>query len=152
MDKVNYLDEKIFTIEKFLDNEEFDFLLHGDFNLIKIKISKIFNNKYIVNGSGKIRVLGPGEFMPAHSDQHKDSCKCGYCSLGHNNKKIYAAVIYLNDDYSGGEIFYINKNIKHKPSANSLICHPASEEYTHEVLPVLTGERKSISFFLTDGV
>ncbi|MFZ9377015.1 MAG: 2OG-Fe(II) oxygenase [Candidatus Fonsibacter ubiquis] len=152
MDKINNLDENVFIIKNFLSNDEFDDALRGDFNLIKLKISNIFNNQYSVKGSGRIRVLNVGEFMEPHSDQHKDSCRCGYCSLGHNNKKIYAAVIYLNDDYSGGEIFYTNKNIKHKPSANSLICHPASEEYTHEVLPVLTGERKSISFFLTDGV
>ena len=57
-------------------------------------------------------------------------------------------VFYINDDYDGGEIVYVNKGITHKPKANSLVCHPAFEEYTHGVLKVKNGTRYILSTFI----
>ena len=57
-------------------------------------------------------------------------------------------VFYINDDYDGGEIVYVNKGITHKPKANSLVCHPAFEEYKHGVLKVKNGTRYILSTFI----
>ena len=66
---------------------------------------------------------------------------------GDNNLE-FGCVIYLNDNYDGGEIFYPELNIKYKPKAGSLICHPSKSPYLHEVLPVYNGNRFIISFFV----
>jgi hypothetical protein len=50
-------------------------------------------------------------------------------------------VIYLNDDYSGGEIYYPNRGIEYKPVKNSLVIHSADEDYTHGVREVEGGTR-----------
>jgi hypothetical protein len=72
--------------------------------------------------------------MRPHVDERGDS----------NIKK--GLVYYLNDDFEGGEIVYINKKIKHKPIANSMIIHLATEEYEHGVELVNKGTR----YFMTN--
>lgn len=57
-------------------------------------------------------------------------------------------VIYITDDYEGGEIVYINKDIKIKPKSGYLVCHPASEDYTHGVKSFSGGPRIIVSAFV----
>jgi len=61
---------------------------------------------------------------------------------------VAGVVFYINDDYEGGEIVYVNKGITHKPKANSFVCHPAFEEYKHGVLKVKNGTRYILSTFI----
>lgn len=60
---------------------------------------------------------------------------------------LYGFVIYLNDNFEGGELYYDKKNILYSPSKNSLIIHPTTEEYTHEVLVIKSGIRYTITGF-----
>jgi hypothetical protein len=147
---MNYLDDNIFVIDNFLSKDEFVLAQNGtNVDLIKLKISQIFNGKYFVNGSGQVRTILTGESTEPHSDQHAVGCGCGYCILNNATVKLYGTVLYLNDNYTGGEINYTKRGITHRPKENSLICHPASEDYEHQVLKVTSGERKFISFFLS---
>ena len=147
---MKHLDPNIFVIENFITKKEQDQLLAGEYvEELKIKVSDLFTQKYKVSGLGVVRELLSGESTPAHSDQHSPECSCGYCILNLNVKKLYGVVIYLNSDYSGGELYYTKRGITHSPKENSLICHPASEDYEHEVLRVTSGTRKFISFFLS---
>lgn len=45
----------------------------------------------------------------------------------------YAAIIYLNEDYTDGELFFPNKDFVIKPPARSLVIFPGTEEFTHGV-------------------
>jgi hypothetical protein len=47
---------------------------------------------------------------------------------------LFGVVIYLNDNYEGGEIYYQDLNLTIKPKARSMIIHPAGIK--HEVLNV----------------
>lgn len=60
----------------------------------------------------------------------------------------YGVVLYLNDEYSGGEIFYPHIGIEYKPEACSLVLHPAHEAYRHGVKEVSFGTRYSMTTFL----
>jgi len=77
--------------------------------------------------------------LPPHSDngEHKDS---KYVTRGY--------VLYYNDNYDGGEIVYVNKNISIKPKAKMLVCHPGSEEYRHGVSKVYNGTRYMTTGFI----
>jgi hypothetical protein len=147
------LEKNIFLIEDFLNKEELNNILFEnsiDWKIqIKDRISSLFNDKYIVEGVGNIKILRAGESTEPHSDQHDVGCTCGWCIDNPNKYFFYGIVIYLNNDYSGGEIRYTQKNIIHKPLEGSLICHPASKDYEHEVLKIKSGERKYLSFFLS---
>jgi hypothetical protein len=68
-----------------------------------------------------------GVELKAHSDQSTDP------SIS------YAAIIYLNEDYNGGEIFFSNKGLELKPKPGSLLIFPGSEEFNHGVRHVKSG-------------
>lgn len=55
----------------------------------------------------------------------------------------FAALYYLNDDYEGGEINFMDYSLKIKPKANSLITFPSNADYWHEVLENFGKERYS---------
>lgn len=57
-------------------------------------------------------------------------------------------VIYITDDFDGGEIVYVNKEIELQPKSGYLVCHPGSEEYTHGVKSFTGGDRIVITGFV----
>lgn len=57
-------------------------------------------------------------------------------------------IYYFNDDYEGGEVVYINKNISFKPKSGILLVHSAFSEYTHGVTRVESGERRFVTGFI----
>jgi hypothetical protein len=72
--------------------------------------------------------------LPHYDNQSQRSCE-------------YGIVIYLNDDYEGGEIYYPNRGITHKPTKNSLVIHSAGVDYTHGVNAVKSGTRLFITLW-----
>jgi predicted 2-oxoglutarate/Fe(II)-dependent dioxygenase YbiX len=52
--------------------------------------------------------------------------------------------MYLNDNYEGGEIEFVNSGIKIKPEAGSIIFFPSNFLYVHEVHPITSGFRYSM--------
>jgi predicted 2-oxoglutarate/Fe(II)-dependent dioxygenase YbiX len=79
-----------------------------------------------------------GDSMPVHSDRGPYET---------NNDILHGFVIYLNDDYEGGEIYYPKKFLSIKPKKYSLVVHPGSEEYEHGVREVTAGERYALTMF-----
>lgn len=58
----------------------------------------------------------------------------------------FTALIYLNDNYSGGEICFPDQGIEIKPKAGSVIIWPAAEK--HAVNKILEGHRYTVVCFL----
>lgn len=52
-----------------------------------------------------------------------------------------SAVLYLNDDYSGGELGFPNHGITIKPTAGSIVIFPSVEPYVHDPKTVISGEK-----------
>jgi len=79
-------------------------------------------------GFGTIQRMQPGVELKAHTDQHTDpSIK-------------YAAILYINDDYKDGTLFFKNKeNSDLKPKPGTLLIFPGNEEYEHGVRHVGEG-------------
>jgi hypothetical protein len=100
-------------------------------------IEGITNNKYEYTHIDSIIKTG-GSGMPPHSDDSP---------LVEDLTTDYGVVIYLNENYTGGEIYYPNLNIEFKPKRKSLIIHPGNVEYSHGVKDVINGERYCITFF-----
>jgi hypothetical protein len=64
------------------------------------------------------------------------------------DKRTFSLLHYLNDDFEGGELNFIEFGLKIKPKKNQLIIFPAHFPYAHQVEPVLSGERWTITKFL----
>lgn len=62
------------------------------------------------------------------------------------NRVKWASVIYLNDDFEGGELNYLHLGITFKPIAGALICHKGDDpKYRHSVNHIV-GERYNLIF------
>ena len=60
-----------------------------------------------------------------------------------------AMVLYINDDYLGGEIFFPDIDLEIKPKSGQLIAWPSGPLFEHGVNTVRGGDRYVISSFLT---
>jgi hypothetical protein len=92
------------------------------------------------------QVLESGQGLGWHSDS-----KGGVSGYTDN---CYSALLYLTDDYTGGEILFYEENsmdkttaTKYHPSAGTLIYFRGDEKYPHSVEDVITGERANLILF-----
>jgi hypothetical protein len=70
-----------------------------------------------------------GDSMGLHADD-----------LGIFNYHI-AGLIYLNENYEGGELGFPKQKIVLKPSSGDLVIFPGNMNYPHEVMKVIYGDR-----------
>lgn len=64
--------------------------------------------------------------------------------------KHYSSLIYLNDDYEGGELYFPEYDFAIKPEVGTLICFKGDENTLHGVKKVTDGIRYTISLFWED--
>lgn len=60
-----------------------------------------------------------------------------------------ATLIYINNDYSGGEIYFPYYKIVIKPNPGDLVCFPDTPDFVHGVKPILSGNRYTIPRWFT---
>jgi predicted 2-oxoglutarate/Fe(II)-dependent dioxygenase YbiX len=61
-----------------------------------------------------------------------------------------SAICYLNNDYDGGEIEFVNFKIKIKPQPGMLILFPSNYAYRHIAHPVTSGTKYAIVTWIKD--
>lgn len=59
--------------------------------------------------------------------------------------RCISGLIYLNDDYEGGEIEFVYFNLKIKPKAGTVILFPSNYPYRHIAHPVTSGTKYSVA-------
>lgn len=116
---------------QYLKNKE-NFILRAD------KILKQISDKNFFFTSIEALICSENKGMPAHFDDSPENNK---------TKTHYGMVLYLNDNYDGGEIYYPKLNLQYKPKRGDLIIHPGTEEYMHGVKDISNGNRYVITFF-----
>lgn len=60
-----------------------------------------------------------------------------------------ATLIYLNDNYSGGEIYFPSYNVSYKPEPGDLICFPDNPDFIHGVKSISDGYRYTMPRWFT---
>lgn len=160
--KIDQLEDNIFYVREFLSEEDLSIIndlidkidkdswailnkdhhesWHNKFydhnnnsvnSLIRKKISMIINNFPELKVMGFNRILRqlPGNNMDPHVDEIDDQANGAI--------REYAMVLYINDNYSGGELSFLNLNIKIKPEKGSLMIFKTGPKYLHQVQTVL---------------
>ncbi len=84
----------------------------------------------------------PGEYQDLHADGETAGGWPGY-----NYIVDYGSIMYLNDDYEGGELFFPKYNMELKPKPGTLIFFPSSNMYAHGVREVTDGIRFTSAHF-----
>jgi hypothetical protein len=64
--------------------------------------------------------------------------------LGYVTDNHLPVVIYLNNDYEGGEIRFETHGLSFKPNAGDFIVFPGNMHYPHEVTKILSGTRYTL--------
>ncbi len=80
-----------------------------------------------LSGLATIQRMQPKVELKSHTDQHTDP------------SIHYATIIYINDDYVDGELFFPNLDISLRPQPGDLLFFPGNEEYEHGVKHVGEG-------------
>lgn len=62
-----------------------------------------------------------------------------------SKSRVARSVLYLNDDYEGGETYYPYYDAKHSPKLGSIFAHGADGSHLHGVSKVLDKPRYTIS-------
>ena len=107
--------------------------------LIKNKINVDFSTPDLYLENIGIKTNFVGESIPLHYDGSGIT----------PGRREYAVHLYLNNDFTGGEICYPNQEFSEKPECNTLIIFPTTEEYSHEMKTVLSGERRAMLIHFT---
>lgn len=85
-----------------------------------------------------LSIYEPGAFMHVHKDD----------TMPEYGRCFFTGVIYLNDDYEGGEIHFPALAVQHKPKKCTAIAFGG--DLDHGVLPVLSGTRYIFGIGFTD--
>jgi hypothetical protein len=125
------------------NNEEFRIINNRYFDLL-FSATNNYVNKFVDNEPyyfvEEFNVLKyqTGQEYKAHFDG------------GTSTRRSISPILYLNDEYTGGELEFVFHNIKIKPSPGMLAIFPANYAYSHIAHPVKTGTKYAIVTWLHD--
>lgn len=102
---------------------------------INNRVSKLFDKRLYTQMIRMIHKTDKNSFWEEHSD-----------NSGAKNTR-YGVVIYLNDNFTGGDLIYTESNTIVKPEQGMLVCHPGDKR--HKVSPVDSGNRYTLTSFIT---
>jgi hypothetical protein len=148
--EVEYLSNlKTFCMEKFGRDDVDNLVAEGKFEITQNWKDKNFNildheihkpmydvlNSMVIDSDSTLHLSGlatiqrmqTGVELKSHTDQHTDP------------SIRYATIIYINDEYVDGELFFPKLGIELKPKPGTMLFFPGNEEYEHGVRHVGKG-------------
>lgn len=106
------------------------------FNLLNDTISKCIENYMSISGNNiglrtpfGISKYNVGSEMGKHVDDYED----------YDKNPTVSGILYLNDNYQGGELYFEDQGIKIKPTAGSMVIFPSIKPYFHQSLKIIDG-------------
>ena len=135
---------ELYKLEK-QEDVEFMETIRETITTCLVEYCKIFpivieNIRWVTNGY--IIKYENGQYIGAHSD-----CNIAYQSDGITPanslpmQNILTCGLFLNDDFTGGELHYRPWGITARPKSGSVVIYPSSYLGCHEVYPVVDGAR-----------
>ena len=121
-------------------------------DIVKIASYEFGVNLSVFAGRGNFHRWDVGDSLSLHTDAEKEDCTAplaSYIDMYQPPTVIsYTALVYINDDYQGGELVFPQHNLKIKPKSGTLVMFPSTCMYPHEVAEVLSGARYTYSMFM----
>jgi hypothetical protein len=117
--------------------------VHNQFNMLLLAATNVYARKYNIqepfyHESYSLLKYSNGQEYSEHYDGPTGIGRCISC------------IAYLNDDYEGGEIEFINFGVKIKPQAGMLIIFPSNFAYRHIAHPVTSGIKYNLVTWVKD--
>lgn len=108
------------------------------------RVASLFKDYEHIVSIGSI-VRGTPHILP--SGMHRDNEDGQYEGENRNATCMYGVLMYLNDNFEGGEICYPELGIEYKPKPGVLLIHYAGN--MHGVNPITSGTRYSMTSFVS---
>jgi hypothetical protein len=83
----------------------------------------------------------PGVGLKLHSDDH--ALTADGKVLARDDHRGITAILYMNSEFTGGEIHFPKQGASIVPTAGKLVIFPSNRNFPHEVKPILSGWRYS---------
>jgi len=113
----------------------------------KEKIVLYFSNPGLFIESFFIACLFRAIYHVAHADNERR--EDGRWVPNHTRQRNYPGLVYLNDDFTGGELVFPDLDIAIAPRPGLLVRFPSNHEVVHAVPKVLSGKRYSLPVWFT---
>lgn len=117
--------------------------LHNQMYLLMLSALTSYSSRYQVpplfsdEGYNLLKYSGGQEYKE-HSDGSSASGRC------------VSAILYLNEDFEGGELEFPRFNVKIKPKPGMLVLFPSNYAYSHIAHPVTSGTKYAIVTWVRD--
>lgn len=102
------------------------------------KLPEIGANKQF-KGLGPINRTTTGQGLPVHDDMGPPELDLPVA---------HGLILYLNDDFTGGELYYPDLGLEISPKQGLLVAHSAAKKYSHGVREVTSGIRYGLTMFI----
>lgn len=140
--------------DSYRTNQEFSITAHIDNPSIKELDNLIFQGitdcvkQYSENYKiGTLSDEGYNVLKYENGTHYKAHFDCG----GAHSNRVVSILVYLNDDYVGGELEFTNFNFKYKPKAGDIILFPSNYTFEHTAHPVTEGIKYCVVSWMAYG-
>jgi hypothetical protein len=109
-----------------------------------IKNSLTFTTDHYIATLG----LEPAKMSMITISKYNEGAELGPHTDYYMNSSYLSAVLYLNDNYEGGELYFPDQDVRIKPSAGSIVVFPSTDPFSHQSEKIISGEKYISSVFL----
>jgi hypothetical protein len=113
----------------------------------KENVALYFGTPVLFIESFFVACLFPGDSHTPHADNERR--EEGRWVPNHTPQRDYTGLVYLNDDFTGGELVFPSLGIVIAPRPGLLVGFPSNHEFVHAVPKVLSGKRYSLPVWFT---
>lgn len=139
-----FWDKRCFSVNNLSNDNEIKIKMSLILKKVKTTILKSYSLEKIYPDLFEIVRWPVGFFQGPHHDDMKSYLKDEENIHKH---RMFGSVIYLNDDFDGGETFYPQHNLFIKPKTGTLVVHPGTEDHIHGVTEIKNNTRYTIASF-----
>jgi hypothetical protein len=128
-------------------------ILFNLINQVKDKLEYKYGQRLVCDPQIWGRIWSIGDFQTMHSDSEYNNSELSL-EINHSDPhwhghmprflSDYSSLVYLNDDYEGGEIVFPEYDLAIKPKAGEVVTFPTNAMYLHAVNHVKSGTRYNI--------
>ena len=110
-----------------------------------VKMSRLYDTTLYLDFWDIVK-WSDGKSMDFHADNvDQDRNPLSYCHW-----RSHSAVLYLNQDYEGGETVFRDQNVNIFPETGKLLMFPAGYDFSHGVNQIENGDRYTLAMWFTE--
>jgi hypothetical protein len=117
--------------------------VHNQFNMLLLATTNVYAKKYNIHETFYHETYSLLKY--SHGQEYTEHYD-GATGIG----RCISCIAYLNSDYEGGEIEFVNFGVKIKPQAGMLIIFPSNFAYRHIAHPVTSGVKYNLVTWIKD--